>query len=259
MIVNINFNNNVPNKYMPTEEIVDNGFACLSFCYEDITSDDGDMTNGLAGILFENGERKDYDAGKIALWAWAAHRIMDYAQTRTELDITKSIVCGHSRLGKTALLAGATDDRFAISYSNDSGCSGAALYNSKIGETIEAITDHFPFWFCKNYCKYRGYDNEMPFDQHYLTACIAPRKVYIASAESDSWADPESEFLNCVAVSRLYQNAGLKGFIHDDRLPQAPELFHEGNVAYHIRNGTHYFGREDWQYMMKYAKNAFKD
>lgn len=121
--VHINFRPDNPDRYMPTEELVDNGFAVLSVYYNDIASDDGDFTNGLAGVLFENGERSDTDCGKIAMWAWAAQRILDYAETLpNKLDISRSVVCGHSRLGKTALFAGATDERFAFSYSNDSGC-----------------------------------------------------------------------------------------------------------------------------------------
>lgn len=98
--VHINFRSDVPDRYMPTEELIDNGFAVLSFGYEDVTRDDGDFTSGLAGVLYENGKRAPHDAGKIALWAWAAMRCMDYAEHDERLDCTKSIVCGHSRLGK---------------------------------------------------------------------------------------------------------------------------------------------------------------
>ena len=102
--VHINFRSDVPDRYMPTEELIDNGFAVLSFGYEDVTRDDGDFTSGLAGVLYENGKRAPHDAGKIALWAWAAMRCMDYAEHDERLDCAKSVVCGHSRLGKTALL-----------------------------------------------------------------------------------------------------------------------------------------------------------
>ena len=108
----INFRDCVPDLYIPIEEIVDNGFAVFSFCYKDVTDDDDDFTNGLAGILYENGERGESDPGKIAMWAWAAQRVMDYAQTLNCLDYDCSIVCGHSRLGKTALLTASTDERF---------------------------------------------------------------------------------------------------------------------------------------------------
>ncbi len=257
VIFHLKFGNNVSDETMSPEELVNKGFVRFSFYYEDITSDDGDMTNGLAGVLYENGQRGDSDAGKIAMWAWAAQRMMDYAQTVPEIDTAKSVICGHSRLGKTALLAGACDERFAITYSNNSGCSGAALYKDKVGENIKVITDNFPYWFCNNYLKYRNRDDNMPFDQHYFTACIAPRRVYIASAEDDEWAGPVNEFLNCVAVSKFYQKVGIQGFVCNDRLPKNAELLHEGNVAYHIREGAHRFTHQDWMYLLQYAERAF--
>jgi hypothetical protein len=143
--IHINFRSDVPDRYMPTEELVDCGFAVISFNYHDVVRDNADFADGLAGCLFENGQRKATDPGKIALWAWAAQRMMDYAQTREELDHSRGIVCGHSRLGKTALLAAATDERFAMAYSNDSGCAGAALARGTRGETVEAICKRFSY------------------------------------------------------------------------------------------------------------------
>lgn len=250
----INFRDCIPDRYIPVEEIVDNGFAVISFCYNDVTSDNGDFTDGLASVLYENGKREECDAGKIAMWAWAAQRVMDYAQTLDCLDFERSIVCGHSRLGKTALLAAATDDRFKFAYSNNSGCSGAAISRGKTGEKIEDICRNFPYWFCERYKGYVNKEYEMPFDQHYLAALIAPRYVYISSADEDKWADPDSEMLTCCAISEVYEKYGLKGFICDDRLPQAGDEFHEGCVGYHLRAGLHYFSREDWQKIMNFVK-----
>ncbi len=250
----INFRDNVPDRYIPVEEIIDNGFAVMSFSYLDITSDDGDFMNGLAGILYEDGKRGASDAGKIAMWAWGAQRSMDYAQTLDCLDFDCSIVCGHSRLGKTALLAAATDARFKYAFSNDSGCSGAAISRGNTGERIEDICKAFPYWFCENYKKYTNNESEMPFDQHYLAASIAPRYVYISSAKEDEWADPDSEMLTCVAISEVYEKHGKKGFICEDRLPQVNDEFHEGCVGYHMRAGLHYFSREDWLKVIKFVK-----
>jgi len=144
----VNFRDDNPDRYQPTEEIIDNGFAVLTVCYKDVTSDDGDFTNGLAGVLFPDGKRGADDSGKISMWAWAASRLLDYAETLSDkLDLEKSVVCGHSRLGKTALVAAMFDSRFKFSYSNDSGCSGAALARGTTGETVEDICDRFPFWF----------------------------------------------------------------------------------------------------------------
>ena len=248
--VHINFRENVPDAYQPTEEIIDNGYAVLSFCYKDVTTDDGDFENGLSGVLYSGGERGESDAGKIAMWAWAAQRVLDYAYSLPEIfDLDTAVVCGHSRLGKTALLAAATDERFTHAYSNDSGCSGAALSRMRMGETVEVITRVFPFWFCKNYLSYADNEDKMPFDQHYLLSAIAPRKVLIGSASEDSWAGPESEFLCCLAASQSFKN----GLCHGDSIPQAPEKLLSGDIGYHIRFGKHYFSRHDWHRLIEFV------
>ncbi len=252
--VHINFRPDVPDRYQPTEELVDHGYAVLSFCYNDVTQDNGDMTDGLANILYKNGMRKANNPGKIAMWAWAAQRVMDYAQTLDNLDMSKSIVCGHSRLGKTALLAGATDERFQYVYSNDSGCTGAAITRDKQGETVADICNKFPYWFCENYKKYIDKEHEMPFDQHYLIASIAPRYVCIGSAVEDTWADPVSEMLGCVAASPAYEKLYAKGFVSENRLPEVGDMFFEGNIGYHMRGGAHYFSREDWLKLIEFIK-----
>lgn len=250
--VHINFRDDVPDRHQPTEELVDNGFAVLSFCYNDVTKDNGDFSDGLAGVLYQQKERRPNDPGKLAMWAWAAQRVMDYAQTLQNLDMNRSTVCGHSRLGKTALLTAATDERFAFAYSNDSGCSGAAITRDKEGETVADICKKFPYWFCENYQKYIGKEHEMPFDQHYLIASIAPRYVCVGSAVEDIWADPVSEMLGCVAASPAYEQCGAKGFVYEDKLPEVGDMFFDGPIGYHLRAGTHYFSREDWLKLIKF-------
>jgi hypothetical protein len=163
-------------------------------------------------------------------------------------DLDNATVCGHSRLGKTALFAAAIDTRFAFAYSNDSGCSGAALSRARMGETIEVISRVFPFWFCKKYRSYADNEDSMPFDQHYLIASIAPRKVLIGSAAEDEWAGPESEFLSALAASEAFEN----GLIHNGSIPNAPDKLLDGDIGYHIRYGKHYFSRTDWQRLMEF-------
>ena len=240
--VNIAFKTSPSSVYIPYEEIIDSGFGFAKVCYSDITSDDGDFSNGLAGVLYPNGKRAPTDAGKISMWAWAASRVLDYLYTLDCVDLDRVTVCGHSRLGKTALLAAACDTRFYCGYSNDSGCSGAAITRDKQGERVFDICKNFPFWFCENYYKYINNEDKMPFDQHWLIASIAPRKVYVASASEDIWADPDSEYLACVAASPAFKN----GFVCDDRLPVIDDRFHKGDIGYHLRKGRHYMGREDW-------------
>ena len=241
--IHINFRPENPDRYMPTEELVDNGFAVFSFCYNDVTRDDGDFTDGMAGILYPDGRRRSADPGKIAMWAWAAQRVMDYIcglgtpagkpGLGGKLDLSRSIVCGHSRLGKTALFCAAMDERFAYAYSNESGCSGASYTRGKRGEHVKDICDRFPFWFCENYRKYADHEDEMPFDQHFLLAAIAPRHVFIGSAEEDLWADPQAEKKSVELVRHL---------------------FPEGYIDWHVREGIHYFSRTDWLRLMAFVK-----
>ncbi len=253
----INFRDNVPDHYLPIEEIIDSGYAVLSFCYEDITLDKDEYESGLAGILW-GGKRKEDDCGKLALWAWAAQRVMNWAETCDELDKSRATVCGHSRLGKTALLAAATDKRFKCAYSNDSGCSGAAITRNKEGETKEIITRAFPQWFTPKYLNMTNDPSSLPFDQHYLIASIAPRFVLVGSAHEDLWADPRSEQLSCVAASCAYEKLGVKGFIHNNRYAEIGEAFFEGNIGYHLRRGPHYYGRHDWQKLIEFVNLKFK-
>ena len=217
--VHINFRSNVPDEYMPSEELADGGFAVFSFGYEDVTKDNRDFSDGLAA-LFPAGSRNGNAPGKIALWAWAALRVMDYLQTREDVDLKNVAVVGHSRLGKTALLAAASDERFAFAISNDSGCSGAAVTRGKERGTVADITKMFPYWFCENYKAYAGREEEMPFDQHFLLALIAPRKLYVSSAQEDQWADPPAELAGCRAASPVYGLYGLGGLVCGEESPR---------------------------------------
>lgn len=252
--VMINFRPDVPDKCLPSEEICDRGYAVLSFYYEDIAPDrDDGFTEGLPALL-----PPEECPGKLTLWAWAASRVLDWALTQPQLDPQKAAVIGHSRLGKTALLCGALDTRFAAACSNDSGCSGAAITREKRGERVEVISRVFPFWFCKSYRQYADREQEMPFDQHFLLAAMAPRLLLVGSAEEDIWADPDAEYLSCRAASEAWELLGLPGLIAPDRLPQAGDAFRRGSIGYHLRSGAHYFSREDWNRYMDFLDEKWK-
>lgn len=249
-VVNIGFAPDIVNQYLPIEELCDLGISVLYFCYEDISSDNWDFSNGLAGLLFPDGKRNPDSPGKLALWAWAAQRVMDYARSLACLDFAHAGVAGHSRLGKTALLAGAADQRFTHVFANESGCCGAAVSRGKEGETIRDICRQFGYWFCESFQQYAGHEEDLPFDQHFLLGAIAPRKVCVGSAAGDTWAGPMQEFHACVLAAEVYEKLGLSGLNAPDRLPVPGDCFQTGHIGYHLRGGTHYFSREDWQ---KYA------
>ncbi len=253
----MNFSSDCPDKYYPTEEIIDSGFAVFSFYHKDATTDDGDFTTGVAP-LFTDGQRTGAAPGKIAMWAWCAMRVMDYIETLDNIDLNNIAVIGHSRLGKTALVAGGFDERFKYVISNDSGCSGAAITRGKVGETVKVITDVFPFWFCPNYVENADNFLDGGYDQHFLLALSAPRCLMIGSAKEDIWADPASEFLSAYAASEAWRCLGKTGIVCNNEIPEAKTVLADGDVMYQVRFGTHYLSREDWGEYIRFIKSKME-
>lgn len=252
-----NFRDLMPDKYTPCEEIIDNGFALFSICYEDVTTDNDDFTNGLAGVLYPDGQRHNSDdPGKIMMWAWATRRVLDYAETLPCLDMSRAAVAGHSRLGKTALVTGMLDERFSYVCSNCAGCSGDAITRGKVGEHVSDIMQKFPFWFCPKYATYVD-EEKLTFDQHLLLATIAPRTLLIGSAIEDSWADPYSQYLSCYAASAAWKNLGKTGLVGPDRAPVLGDNFDDGDICFHLRDYAHFFSRTDWIYYMNSIKKKW--
>ena len=239
----------VKSEFWPAEEAIARGYGIAVFYNADVDPDNfDDFKNGIHGILDKN-PRPDDAWGTIAAWAWGASRCLDYLESDKNIAGDKVAVVGHSRGGKTALWAGATDSRFAMVVSNESGCGGAALARRRFGETVSIINTSLPHWFCTNYKKYGNNEDALPVDMHMLLALIAPRALYIACAGDDLWGDPRGSYLALYNAIPAFNILGITSDI-PEAMPPLNKQVMNGRAAYHIRDGAHNMLFKDWNFFM---------
>lgn len=259
------------NKYLPVEnpdvgffpitQIAERGYGCAVMPTLNVSPDwnhrPGYKKGVFRAIQPDVSERNNRSWGNISAWAFGASRIMDYLETDTDVKHTKVAISGHSRAGKAALWAAATDTRFALCISNDSGCGGAS-YLRGTSEGREHLKNiNCSDWFCGNYRKYNDREELLPCDQHMLIAALAPRPVYVKSNADDAWAGPEEELLSCRLASPVYELYGKKGVISEESII-INKPYHDGDIAYHRAPGDHNLEENDWQLFMDFADKYLK-
>ncbi len=213
--------------------------------------------NGIRKVFAPPGQTapKPDEWGTIGAWAWAMCRAMDYLETDPDVDAHQVCIMGVSRYGKVVMWAGAQDPRFAIVFSCESGCGGAVLVRRGYGETVKSINGYAPHWLDGNFKNYANRVNDLPVDWHMLVALIAPRPVYIATAEEDYWGDPRGSFLSAKYADPVYRLFGKTGLGVEDLPPVATSV---GDfIGFHNRKGGHGLSQYDWQQFLDFVDRHF--
>ena len=256
IVVALNFTVTIERSFLPTEELMERKVGVATVDFNEITLDENEFESGLSKLL---ADRTDPRApGKVAIWAYAARLIGHYLVDNGYVTPENLYVSGHSRLGKTALLAAAQDTVFAGVLCNNSGCSGAAISRETTGESIERICRNFPFFSNTRYPMYGNNEEAQPYDQHYLLALVAPRKLCVIANELDKWADTEAQYLACEAASVAYEKLGVIGLDRPyEALPPVGGKSIKGNIAFFHCPGPHYLGRDNWHFFIDFIKGEY--
>ncbi len=250
----------VPNAWLgykksiwPVKRVIQRGYGLITTRFQDFARVYDDFSKSIHSLFYQEGQVKprENEWGVIGAWAWALIQIMNYFEIDSDIDQNRIAILGHSRMGKAALWAGANDERFSIVISNNSGCCGATLFRRKIGETIIKANECFPSWYCSNFKKYNNKEFELPLDQHMLISLIAPRPVYIASGQTDIWADPIGEFLSAKYADPVYKLHDTTG-LGIESLPKINEPS-MNIIGYHLASGGHRMSLYNWDRFMDFA------
>jgi dienelactone hydrolase len=231
------------------EQAIDRGYAVATCYYGDIDPDRADKREGIQPHI--QPQKGPHDWATIAAWAWGLSRMVDYLVTERDLDAKRIAVVGHSRLGKTALLVAAFDERIALSIPHQAGCGGTAPSRGKVGESVTRINTSFPHWFNGAFKEFNDRPERLPFDQHCLAALVAPRPVLFSNAVEDTWANPEGQFQVLKAAEPVYRLLGAGG-LDAAKMPEENKLI-DSTLGYYIRPGKHSMTTEDWKVFLAFA------
>jgi hypothetical protein len=240
------------------EIVVKHGYGYATFRAADLEADSKDGFERSIRAFYVAQSHQSIgpsDWGALGSWAWGMRRAMDYLVTDPAIDANKVSIMGFSRYGKVTMWAGAQDERFAMVFSGEAGCGGANLARRQFGETVKIINERFPYWYDANFKTYGDRVDELPVDFHELIALMAPRPVYLATAEQDYWGDPHGTFLAGKAAEPVYALFGKAG-LGVDKMPPV-ETSVGDTIGYHNRKGFHGITDYDWNQFLAFADRHF--
>ena len=228
----------------PYEDLLDRGYAVAVMHPPDYVPDSA--KRGVARLeTFQTGERPS------ALNIWASLSTALAAQLKTAQPNRAVIVYGHSRYGKTALLAAAHSPSIDGVIAHQSGTAGASLMRDKTGESLGDIVKSYPHWLSPGAADYADNPQSLPYDADVLLRAIAPKPVLLGNARRDVWSDPEGAFHSAKRAAAAYPLPVMQGERLDDFRP-------EDALAFWIRPGTHGVVKEDWPAFLDFLDAHFK-
>ncbi len=239
----------------PTAELLGRGYGYATYRYTEFEGDSAATSlSRVRGLALAPGQTKPAadEWGTISAWAWGASRVLDFLETDRAVDAKRVALIGHSRLGKTALWAGACDSRFALVFASCAGELGSSLARRDYGESVDDVAASFPWWLAGNFQKYAGHWTDLPVDAHLVIALCAPRPVFITGGTEDQWADPHGEFLAEVAAGPVYRLLGKKD-LGTTELPPLDTPVIGGDLGFYYHTGKHAITAADWKAFLDFA------
>jgi hypothetical protein len=243
------------------ENAINRGYAIATIYDGDIDPDKNDFTDGVHPHYFAPGQTKpgEHDWGTIRAWAWGLSRVVDYLETRSDIDHQRICATGHSRLGKTVIVAAAFDERIALAAPHQSGTGGCALSRDNDQETVERINRVFPHWFNDTFPKFAGHEDRLPVDQHLLMCLVAPRPIFDSEGDLDKWANGTSGLRALQAADKVYKFLGLRGLVGTGVVRDEEPLSgtNVGDLVQYHRNTKHELSKAYWSRLFDFADGYF--
>ncbi len=238
--------------------LVERGYALATFYNGDIDPDTADLTDGIHPHYLPAGQKElgPNDWGTVRAWAWGLSRVVDFLITQPEIDAQRVCAVGHSRLGKTVILAGAFDERIALLAPHQSGTGGMAMSRDNDQETVERINRSFPHWFSDSFVPFgAGNETKLPIDQHLLVALVAPRPLFDGEGDQDKWANFDNSLRSLQGADKVYKFLGARGLVGSG-IVRADEPFTDancGDLVQYRRDEKHVLNRDYWQRILDFA------